>query len=325
MSEGPPASQEPLSSSSSEPASYYGQPVIKPPVWKQLISLYLFTGGLAGASAPLAAAAELSGNHTLAKRAWLGALIGAGVSPVLLIWDLGRPARFLNMLRVVKVSSPMSMGVWILSGAGTAIGFATLRSWLGLFPRLGRGAAATAAVLGPPLSTYTAVLFADTAVPAWHEARDELPWLFASSATASAGAFATATTPLEASAPARRLAVGGAVAELVAGEVMERRLGRLISEPYRSGRSGRLTRLSRALNVAGAGLVAAAGVERLGDRRRSCAAAGGALIMLAAVCTRAGVFEAGKASARDPKYTVIPQRQRLEEGRGLRQHEQVER
>lgn len=325
MSESAPVSQKPLSSSSEDPASYYGQPVIKPPVWKQLISFYLFAGGLAGASSTLAASAELAGNHTLARRAWLGALLGVSVSPVLLIWDLGRPARFLNMMRVVKVSSPMSMGVWILSAAGTAIGFATLRSWLGLFPRLGRGSAAAAAALGPPLSTYTAVLFADTAVPAWHEARDELPWLFASSATASAGAFASATTPLDASAPARRLAVGGAVAELVAGEVMERRLGRLLSEPYRSGWAGWLTRGSRALNVAGAGLVAASGLERLGDRRRSAARMGGALILLAAVCTRAGVFEAGKASARDPKYTVIPQRQRLEEGRGHRQHEQVER
>ncbi len=320
------ASQQPLSSTSEQPASYYGQPVIKPPVWKQLISFYLFSGGLAGGSAPLAAAAELSGNHTLARRAWLGALIGAAVSPVLLIWDLGRPARFLNMLRVVKVSSPMSMGVWILSGAGTAIGFAALRSWLGLFPRLGRGSAAAAAVLGPPLSTYTAVLFSDTAVPVWHEARKELPWLFASSATASAGAFSAATTPLESSAPARRLAVGGALAELAASQVMERRLGRLISEPYRDGRAGRLTTVARALNATGAALVGASGRLALGaERRQAAATSGGALILLAALCTRASVFEAGKASARDPKYTVIPQRRRLEEGRGLRQSEQVER
>ena len=97
-------------------ASYYGRPVIKEPVWTPEIPVYFFTGGLAGASAGLGVLAELRGNEVLARRAWAVALAGVAVSPVLLISDLGVPTRFLNMLRMFKVTSPMSVGSWILAG-----------------------------------------------------------------------------------------------------------------------------------------------------------------------------------------------------------------
>ncbi|HVT00423.1 MAG TPA: NrfD/PsrC family molybdoenzyme membrane anchor subunit, partial [Solirubrobacterales bacterium] len=92
------------------PTSYYGRPIVKRPVWKPEIPFYFFFGGLAGASAGLGAAATFSGRHGLARRAWAGALVGVTVSPVLLIKDLGRPKRFLYMLRLVKITSPMSLG-----------------------------------------------------------------------------------------------------------------------------------------------------------------------------------------------------------------------
>jgi hypothetical protein len=316
--------QEPLSSTSENPRSYYGQPVIKPPVWEPTIAVYLFAGGLAGASGTLAALSELKGDDELARRAWLAALAAVAVSPALLIEDLGRPARFLNMMRVVKVSSPMNMGVWILSGAGASIGLASARAWLGWFPRLGGLGAVGAALLGPPLTTYTAVLFSDTAVPSWHEARREMPWLFASSAAASAGAVASAVTAPADAAPARRLAVAGAVAEVGMSMLMERRLGPLLSEPYKSGRTGALSKASRALGATGAGLLAASG-SLAGRRARIAAAAGGAMVTAGALCTRFAVFGAGVESAKDPRHTVIPQRRRLEQGEGHRQAEQVAR
>src|SRR5207253_1057368 len=91
-----------------------------------------------------------------------------------------------------------------------------------------------AAALGPALSTYTAVLIADTAVPVWHEARGELPFVFAGSAMASAGAAASVLTPVAYAGPARRLTLTGALLETAAAWRMERRLGEL-AEPYRSG------------------------------------------------------------------------------------------
>ena len=287
------------------PTSYYGRPVLKAPVWKPEVPVYFFTGGLAGGSAMLTAAARARGNHVLARRALYAGLAGVAVSPVLLIEDLGVPRRFYNMLRVVKVTSPMNIGTWILSATGGALGAAAACEALGILPRVQRAAEIGAAALGPLLSTYTAVLLSDTAVPAWHQAYRELPFVFAGSATASAGAAAAMLTPPRHAGMARSLAVGGVVAEVAASRVMARRLGE-IGEPYHTGEAGAFERASRVLGIAGAAAMATGG-----RRRRSVAAAGGAAILASSLCTRWSTFKAGFASARDPKYTVGPQRERL--------------
>ena len=288
--------------------SYYGQPVIKEPVWTPEIPVYFFTGGLAGASAGLAYLSEVRGNEELARRAWAAALAGVGTSPLLLISDLGVPSRFLNMLRMFKVTSPMSVGSWILSASGAAIGVSAASSLFGLFPRLARVTRPAAALLGLPLSTYTAALVTNTSVPVWHEARGVLAFVFGSGAAASAGAAAVAATPVAHGAPARRLAVGGAIAEIALTELMERRLGE-VGESYRTGVAGTLTRAGKGLLAAGGALIAA----RAG-RSRAAAAAGGGLLAAGALCERFAVFRAGFQSASDPKYVVGPQRRRIEAG-----------
>jgi hypothetical protein len=299
--------QVPPAASPDGTVSYYGQPVIKAPVWKGYIPWYFFAGGLAGASMPLAAVAGLRGNRALERRAWATALAALGISPVLLIADLGRPARFHHMLRVAKVTSPMSVGTWTISVAGTATGLAAARSFFGWFPRAGAAAAGAAALLGPLVSAYTAVLVADTAVPAWHGALRELPFVFVGSSAASAGGAGALLTPVAHAAPARRLALAGAVGELAAAHRMERRLGDL-GEPYRRGTAGRLTRAARACTAGGAALLAARGGRRPG------AAGGGALLLAGAALQRWAVFKAGIASAEDPRYTVGPQRARVRAG-----------
>jgi hypothetical protein len=98
---------------------YYGQPVVKPPVWTWEIPLYFFFGGMAGMSAVIASGAVLFHHVDVARAAmWLASIAGAVLSPILLIMDLGRPRLFLNMLRVFKHRSAMSMGAWILSAFG---------------------------------------------------------------------------------------------------------------------------------------------------------------------------------------------------------------
>jgi hypothetical protein len=285
---------------------YYGQPVIKKPVWTPEIPTYFFFGGMAGASAGLAYLAELSGNDVLARRAWGVSLVGITASPPLLISDLGVPSRFLNMLRMFKVTSPMSVGSWILSGSGTTTGIAATHTFTGLFGGLARVAKPGAALLGLPLSTYTGALIANTSVPVWHEARRTLPLLFASGAAASAGAATSVFTPVRAAGPARRLALIGAVGELAATQVMERRLGPL-ARPYKEGTSGKLSHAATALTAVG-GLVLA----RWGRRRRSAAVFGGAALLAGAATERFAVFHAGIASAQDPQQTVGPQRERVE-------------
>jgi hypothetical protein len=98
---------------------YYGQPVLKPPVWTWQVPLYFFFGGIAGMSAAIASGAIIFHHVDLARAAmWIAAIAGAVLSPILLIMDLGRPHLFLNMLRVFKHRSAMSMGAWILSAFG---------------------------------------------------------------------------------------------------------------------------------------------------------------------------------------------------------------
>ncbi|HEV2753670.1 MAG TPA: NrfD/PsrC family molybdoenzyme membrane anchor subunit [Solirubrobacteraceae bacterium] len=286
----------------------YGRPVLKEPVWTWEIPCYFYTGGLAGASAILAHRAEGQGNPQLARRAWAAALAGAGASPALLISDLGRPARFFNMLRVLKVTSPMSVGTWILSASGVSIALAAVRAWSGLFPRAGRAGSVVAAALGGPLGTYTAALVADTAIPVWHEARHELPFVFAGSAAASAGAIATAWTPAKHAGPARWATVGGAVVEVAGTQLMEHRLGS-VGEPYHEGAAGRLGMAAKAMTTAGA-----AAIALRGRRSRAAALAGAALVTAGSLCERWSVFKAGFQSAARPDDTVVPQRERIERG-----------
>ncbi|HEV8151986.1 MAG TPA: NrfD/PsrC family molybdoenzyme membrane anchor subunit [Solirubrobacteraceae bacterium] len=289
-----------------EPRSYYGQSVINPPIWKSEIPWYFFTGGLAGASLPLSLAASLQGNEALARRAAFGALGGAVVSPALLVSDLGRPERFLYMLRVFKVTSPMSVGSWILTGFGATSALGAARELLGRMPRAGRAAQVAGSLLGAGMATYTAALVANTAVPAWHEARRELPFVFAASAVASAGGFAAALTPVRHAGPARAMAIAGGVTEVALTGRMERRLG-FVGEPYRAGTPQRLATAAKALTAAGSVLMARAG------GRRSGAAAAGLALMAGAAAERWAIFQAGMASAKDPRYTVGPQRDRLEQ------------
>jgi Polysulfide reductase len=172
--------------------------------------------------------------------------------------------------------------------------------------RLARATEAVAALLGPVLASYTGVLVADTAVPVWHEGRRELPFVFAGSGAASAGATALLLVPPGEARPARRLLLFGAALEGVGMQVMQRRLG-FVGEPYRQGRAGRLARLAQGLTTTGATVTGFLG------RRRAAAAVGGALVLAGELSLRWAIFEAGFQSARDPRYTVAPQRARVDE------------
>ena len=251
-------------------------------------------------------AARAAGNERLAKTGLLVSAAADAVSPALLVADLGRPERFLNMLRLFKVTSPMSVGSWILATSSSASGLAAALDALGVLPRLRAASETVSALLGPALATYTAVLIADTAVPVWHEGRRELPFVFGGSAAASAGAAAVCLVPSAEAGPARRLLVLGALAEGAAMKTMERRLG-FLAEPYKQGEAGRYARAAKALTATGA-LIAG----RAGRRRRGAAIAGGALALAGELCLRWSVFKAGFQSARDPRYTVEPQRRRRE-------------
>jgi len=289
-----------------EVQTYYGRPVLKEPTWTWEIPTYFFTGGIAGAASVLSLSAKLFGNEKLSRRAlYLGAAMDA-VNPLLLISDLGRPERFHHMLRVFKVTSPMNVGSWILLVNGGASNTAAVLELLGILKPVKLLAETVAALFGPALATYTGVLISDTAIPVWHEGRQELPWLFGASAAASAGAAAAIFVDPADAGPARRLAVGGVLAEGTLVHAMELRLGET-GAVYHQGKAATFSRAAKGLSSVGALLLA-----RRGRRSRAAAVVGGALVCAGELCLRFAVYHAGKQSARDPKYTVKPQRERAD-------------
>ncbi|QLL07640.1 NrfD/PsrC family molybdoenzyme membrane anchor subunit [Mycobacterium vicinigordonae] len=298
--------------------SYYGRPVVKPAPWEHEVAAYLFLGGVAGGSGLLAAGAQLTGRPTLRRNARLSALAAAGIGALALVKDLGRPERFGNMMRTVKLTSPMSLGSWILSAFSAGIGVAAVaevdrmsgdRLPLGPLRPVLRAvegpAGLEAAVFAPPLAVYTAVLLADTATPTWNAMHKDLPFVFVSSASLAASGLAMITTPVAETGPARRLAVLGVIGDVVAMKLMERRMDPVLVEPLHHGHPGEMLRWSERLAVAG-------GVGTLlGGRNRAAAALSGLALLTASALTRFGVFEAGKESARDPRYVIEPQKRRL--------------
>ncbi|HEX8304968.1 MAG TPA: NrfD/PsrC family molybdoenzyme membrane anchor subunit [Jatrophihabitans sp.] len=302
--------------------SYYGRPVVKASPWEADIPAYLFLGGLAAGSSLLGAGAGLTGRPVLRRAGRISALTAISVSFAALVHDLGRPSRFVNMLRVAKPTSPMSVGTWILTVYGPLAGVAgaaellapfagrlprSLRMPVQLLGRLAGPAGVGSAVVAPAVASYTAVLLTHTSTPTWSAARKHLPFVFVGSAAAASGGLGMLLAPVSEAGPARRLALGGALLELGVEHSMEASMG-ITAEPLHQGAGGTLMRASKILTVLGA-------VGSLfGGRNRVAAGLSGACLVAGSACTRFGVFEAGQASARDPKYTVVPQRQRIERG-----------
>jgi hypothetical protein len=292
-------------------SSYYGRPIVKRPVWQRRdIGGYLFTGGLAAGSALVAAGADVTGRPALRRFGRLAGLAATAVSGAALVHDLGVPSRLHHMLRVAKPTSPMSVGSWLLTAFAAPLGIAAMSEVPAVVPpplrgvvdRLARPSGLAAAAVAPGIATYTAVLLSDTAVPSWHAAYPELPFVFAGSALSASAGAALIGVPAAETGPVRRLAVLGAALELAGSQRLEHRLG-LVGETYREGRPGAWLKTAKALTAAGAAGAA------LGGRTRAVATASGAALVAASVLTRFAIFDAGVASTEDPKYVVEPQRE----------------
>lgn len=242
--------------------TYESLPLLKPPVWTWEIPAYFFVGGAAGAASVIAVAAQLGGaNARLVRDARRIAAIGAGLSAPLLISDLGRPERFLNMLRVFKVRSPMSVGAWTVAVFGGAATVAAVNG-----RTVGDIAAALSAATGLVMSTYTGVLLGATAVPIWSGNARLLPVHFGASSLGSAVSLLELRGHDDAALNA--LGIGAAVFETAAGSAMNR-IADALSGPVPL-------------------------LLRLFGKRKAAAAS----TLLGSLITRFAWVEAGKASAR---------------------------
>ncbi len=286
------------------PAGYYGRPIVKPPVWTWEIPLYFFIGGTAGMSAVIAVGCVAThGSLELVRTALWMAATGAVLSPLLLVLDLGRPRRFLNMLRVLKWRSPMSVGVWTL----LLFSIFTLAA-LGVFEgfyfasNAGFSSHATgnllflltlgAAALGAVLATYTGVLLGMTAVPAWHAHRYLLPFHFGIAGLGAAAAllelFGFQLHALDA------LGAGAAALETVIAAWLELSRHDAADAALRRGTAGTLLRVSGIL----------AGPLALALRLGSLVPAAAVSFILGALLGRFGWIMAGRASASDPRAAL---------------------
>lgn len=299
--------------------SYYGRPIVKAPPWDWKISAYLFVGGVAGGSGLLAAGADAAGFEKLRRNTRITALVGTVAGAGLLILDLGRPERFLHMMRTFKPSSPMNMGVWVLGGFGTLAGVvAAYEVDQGTGEKLPLGplrpilhwaekpSGILTAILGAPLASYTGALLADTSVPTWNAAKDNLSYLFVSSAAIASSGVAMITTPTAQTRPARVFATIGAGSELYFSEKLTEPMHPAEAEPLKTGRAGKKMRWAKRLTIAGG-----IGAALLG-RNRWAAAASGAALATASALTRMAIMEAGIDSTKDPRHVVEPQKARLE-------------
>ena len=289
---------------------YYGIPLLKEPAWTWEIPLYFFVGGAAGSAAVVGAIANYTGaDRKIVRDARWIAAAGSVLSPALLISDLGRPARFLNMLRVFKPQSAMSVGVWTLLGFSTAASatlFAQLISdrYGPSFPvRVMEHAGETAALaFGLPFSNYTGVLIGATAIPAWNKNAADLPIHFGMSGlSASVGLLELMGN--RRSRALEMLGLGAALWECWEGLRLEsRNLPAL--DPLKHGPSGTVTRIGGLLSGP---VPAALRLMTMFSGRRSSSSLRTAAALSAvagSLLTRIGWIYAGHVSARDWKLPL---------------------
>jgi DMSO reductase anchor subunit len=284
-------------------------PVINAAVWTWEVPLYFWFGGIATGSSFAAVACDAAGDHRSAQVARLVSTGAVGLGAPLLILDLGRPLRFLNMFRIFKTRSPMSMGAWCLMGFANLMGAAVAADLLRR-PRIARLLGVQAAVLGTYLGSYTGVLLAGTAVPVWGRSRRFLPAIFMCTAAATGSAATRLTLAATGLRPGHpTLAALGTVetvamgAELALSSVNERRLGRL-REGLEHGRPGKLFTFARWAVRGGLALRAA-------ERRQPWVHhVASVLYLLAGLAFRFGWVGAGRTSARDHEAVALMARQK---------------
>jgi formate-dependent nitrite reductase membrane component NrfD len=282
--------------------------LLKPAVWTWEVPLYFWTGGIAAGSAFVAMACDIAGDERGAATARRVSLVALVPCPALLVADLGRPGRFLHMLRVVKPRSPMSMGAWCLTLFGNLMGAAVAADLTGR-RRLARGLGAGAAALGVYLGSYTGVLLGSTAVPVWARSRLLLGPIFAATATATGAAasrLALVATGVPEGHPTSvalgRVETGAIAAELTLSQLNERRLGR-IGQALRQGRARELFAVAK--GAAGAGLALRLLRRRLGPGSHNVASV---LYLGAGLAFRYAWVAAGRDSARDDEAAALTAR-----------------
>lgn len=298
-----------------EDPTYYERPLLKHSVWTIDIPLYYFLGGAAGAALTLGAAVQLAciadepckaGLRKFAAHCHWTGIIGSTLGAVFLVHDLGRPSRFLHMVRVFRPTSPMNIGSWILGvAAPTAISTGLFINRGGLLGAVGEVTGYISGVFGTALAGYTGVLVSNSAIPVWQSARRWMPILFVASA------MSTAASVLDlfyedprANRITRAFGNTGRIIEIAAAYKVEDVASEVpkVGEPFRKGPAATLWKTATILTAAS--LVISAVPGKSTAKRRVA----GVLGAVGSLCLRFAVHYITNASARDPRATFQLQR-----------------
>ncbi len=284
---------------------YYRIPLLKEPAWTWEIPLYFFVGGASGAAAIVGAIAKYTGaDRKLVRDAEYVAAAGTVLSPLLLIADLGKPSRFLNMLRVFKPQSAMSVGVWVLMGFSGGASAAALAGFLqdryGPSPPLRileNAGQAASLIFGLPFHNYTGVLIGATVIPVWNKNVGSLPIHFGASGLGAAVGILELMGN-DNSRALQMLGIGAATVEFFEGMRLEAEKKPTL-EPLKRGLSGTIVRaggmLSGPIPLALRTLSLLLGNKHSQKLRRTAAA----VAIAGSLLTRIGWIHAGHVSARD--------------------------
>ena len=294
--------------------NYYGRSQLKPaPFNNWVVGGYVALAGMCGAVATLTGAAELVGLRpaSMVRRGRLIPLLAPTLGAGLLVWDLHTPQRFYNMFRVVKGTSPMSVGTWILSGFSlSSIASAGLQLMADRQPRrtwqdgLALVASLPAAGLGLGLGTYTAALMAATSTPLWAAAPRALGVRFGSASMASGAA---ALSIRQEDGPTKRVLDGVCAAALVVELVTDavqaveyRKTG--VADAMKGGWG--LTEKIGATGLGAAVPLALLGLSALRGGGGNLPRVASGLVLAGSLLLRVSMLGAGAKSAEDPAISL---------------------
>jgi formate-dependent nitrite reductase membrane component NrfD len=298
------------------PPTYYERPLLKAPHWEWNVVTYLFLGGIMGGLGliQLVANPARPEERRLKRTARITSFILAAANPAILISHLGRPERFLNMLRIVKVKSPMSLGVWGLVFYSGAAGANVIREFavIGVLPRWMRFIAPgfmvpAQALLGAFTAGYTGVLLSASANPFWGSGKRHIPAVSVCSGLASACALSAFLSTIgnnhQVVRKLERLEMIAGLTELAILADFYRTSGDY-GKPFFSGARGErlrtVTMLAGTIVPFSLNLIGA--VVKLPKPVDAVRTAIGSLLTLAGgYVLRESLIEAGKASAGDPR------------------------
>ncbi len=295
--------------------TYYGRSQLKAaPFNNYVVGGYIFLAGLSGGSMIVSTIAEQAGHRDgVGRRGRMLSVLAPTLGSAMLVWDLHTPQRFMNMMRIARRTSPMSIGTWLLLGfsafampaAAAEIAAPHVRL-TGVLRRAARIAAVPAAVLGTGLGTYTAALLAATSTPLWAAAPRSLAARFASSTVLTgASALSLGETNPRTRRALDAVALAGLVTEAVAASISHRTYERAGVAAALDSRSGRIEYWGAHVGGTLAPAALKAVSLALGSRRGRLLSRLASIVAIAGSATfRISIMAAGDVSASSPDISL---------------------